>query len=181
MKRLQNAQNMVGSGHSWSLAMSPVNTARTTSYLYLIESIRLFCTVFEIQRVISRLVTDTQTHRQTYTHAHTHRATPWPGIARFICGITCKWQVELCDLSLTKCHIWAHTLDIMRYANVLPTLRQYLYWDIVGHQITRPIARKLFSRFQGHFTLTRLVPACSREEFMRITCVEKRPLGRWWV
>ena len=40
--------------HSRSLTMSPFNRAHTTSYSSLIETMRLSCTVFEIQPVICR-------------------------------------------------------------------------------------------------------------------------------
>ena len=39
-------------GHSMSWAMSPFDRAHTTSYSTLIETMRLSCTVFEIQSVI---------------------------------------------------------------------------------------------------------------------------------
>jgi len=41
-------------GHSGSLAMSPFDRAHTTSYSTLIETMRLSCTVFEIQPIICR-------------------------------------------------------------------------------------------------------------------------------
>ena len=41
-------------GHSRSSAMSPFDRAHTTSYSTLIETMRLSCTVFEIQPVICR-------------------------------------------------------------------------------------------------------------------------------
>ena len=41
-------------GHSRSSAMSPFDRAHTTSYSTLIETMRLSCTVFEIQPVIGQ-------------------------------------------------------------------------------------------------------------------------------
>ena len=43
-----NAENGVVRGHSRSLAMSPFDRAHTASYLTLIGSMCLSCTVFEI-------------------------------------------------------------------------------------------------------------------------------------
>ena len=45
---MQNAENGVVRGHSRSSAMSPFDRAHTTSYLTLIETMYLSCTVFEI-------------------------------------------------------------------------------------------------------------------------------------
>ena len=57
MKGVKNAQNglvWVVRGHPRSSAMSPFDREHTTSYLTLIETMRLSCTVFDIQRVLCR-------------------------------------------------------------------------------------------------------------------------------
>ena len=56
-------------GHSWSSAMSPFDRARTTSYSTLIETVRLSCTVFEIQSDILSKVAN-------FNPPHVHLAPP---------------------------------------------------------------------------------------------------------
>ena len=51
---VRNAENGVVRGHSRSSAMSQFDRAHTTSYSTLIETMRLSCTVFEIQPVTYR-------------------------------------------------------------------------------------------------------------------------------
>ena len=50
----ENAQKIVVMGHPSSSAMSPFDGAHTISYSFLIETMRLSCTVYEIQRVVCR-------------------------------------------------------------------------------------------------------------------------------
>ena len=54
MKGAENAQKGVVRGDPRSSLMSPFDRAPTTSYSSLIEAMRPFCTVLEIQRVICR-------------------------------------------------------------------------------------------------------------------------------
>ena len=55
IKDVKNAQNGAVWGHPRSSEMSPFDRAHTTSFSTLIETMRLSCTVLEIQRVIGEI------------------------------------------------------------------------------------------------------------------------------